>query len=130
MRKPTFRRVLKAINNYVVFFLVVAFAVTCCMLVFVHTLAGTMGLVFTEENITAAAKVTFLNVLLLTLLFGTIDYIRRRLMVDRPVKLITAATENTTVPETEPPLPLESLLFSSNGDGTCRLIGIGTNTDA
>ena len=93
MRKPTFRRVLKAINNYVVFFLVVAFAVTCCMLVFVHTLAGTMGLVFTEENITAAAKVTFLNVLLLTLLFGTIDYIRRRLMVDRPVKLITAATE-------------------------------------
>ena len=43
---------------------------------------------------------------------------------------LTAAEPPTTVPETEPPLPLESLLFSSNGDGTCRLIGIGTNTDA
>jgi signal transduction histidine kinase len=52
-----------------------------------------MGLVFNEENIGAAAKVTFLNVLLLTLLFGTIDYVRRRIMVDRPVKIITEATE-------------------------------------
>jgi signal transduction histidine kinase len=52
-----------------------------------------MGLVFNEENIGAAAKVTFLNVLLLTFLFGTIDYIRRKLMVDRPVKIITEATE-------------------------------------
>jgi signal transduction histidine kinase len=32
-------------------------------------------------------------VLLLTLLFGTIDHIRRKLMVDRPVKIITEATE-------------------------------------
>ena len=40
-----------------------------CMMLFVSTLAGSMGLVFTEENIGAAAKVTFLNVLLLTLLF-------------------------------------------------------------
>ena len=65
---------LKAINNYVVFFLTVAFAVSCCMLLFVSTLSDSMGLVFTEENIGAAAKVTFLNVLLLTFLFGTIDY--------------------------------------------------------
>ena len=93
MKKPTLRAVLKTINNYVVFFLVVAFAVTCCMMLFVRTLANSMGIVFTEENITAAAKITFLNVLLLTFLFGTIDYIRRKLMVDRPVKSITDATE-------------------------------------
>jgi len=76
-----------------VFFLVVAFAVTCCMLLFVSTLADSMGLVFDEENITAAAKITFLNVLLLTFLFSTSDWIRRKVMVDRPVKIITAATE-------------------------------------
>ena len=93
MKKPTTRQVLKTINNYVVFFLTVAFAVSCCMLLFVNTLADSMGLVFNQENIGTAAKVTFLNVLLLTLLFGTIDHIRRKLMVDRPVKIITQATE-------------------------------------
>ena len=93
MKKLTTRQVLKTINNYVVFFLTVAFAVSCCMMLFARTLADSMGLVFTQENIGAAAKVTFLNVLLLTFLFGTIDYVRRKLMVDRPVKLITEATE-------------------------------------
>ena len=93
MKKRRFRSMLKAINNYVVFFLTVAFAVSCCMMLFVRTLAGSMGLVFTEENIGAAAKVTFLNVLLLTLLFGSIDYVRRKLTVDRPVKIIIEATE-------------------------------------
>ena len=93
MKKPSFRRVLKAVNNYVVFFLVVAFAVTCCMLLFIRTLADTMQLTFTEDNIAAAAKLTFGNVLLLTLIFGTIDFIRRKLMVDRPVKRITEAAE-------------------------------------
>ena len=93
MRKRRFRTVLKTINNYVVFFLVVAFAVTCCMLLFVNTLADTMGLTLTEENIAAAAKLTFGNVLLITLIFGTIDFIRRKMMVDRPVKQITEATE-------------------------------------
>ena len=93
MKKRRFRGMLKAINNYVVFFLTVAFAVSCCMMLFVSTLADSMGLVFNEENIGAAAKVTFLNVLLLTLLFGTIDYVRRKIMVERPVKFITEATE-------------------------------------
>ena len=93
MKNLRFRTVLKTINNFVVFFLIVAFVVTCCMMLFISTLANTMGIVFDEENITAAAKITFLNVLLLTFLFGTIDYIRRKVMVDKPVKIITDATE-------------------------------------
>ena len=93
MKKPSFRRILRAVNNYIVFFLVVAFAVTCCMLLFVNTLADTMALELTAENIAAAAKLTFGNVVLITLIFGTIDYIRRKMMVDRPVKIITAAAE-------------------------------------
>ena len=93
MKKPSLRAILRAINNYVVFFLVVAFAVTCCMLLFVNVLVDTMGLILTEENIAAAAKLTFGNVVLITLIFGTIDYVRRKMMVDRPVKIITEATE-------------------------------------
>ena len=71
MKTRRFRTILKAINHYAVFFLVVAFVVTCCMLLFVNTLADSMGLVFTADNIGTAAKLTFGNVVLITLLFGT-----------------------------------------------------------
>ena len=70
-----------------------AFIVSCCMMLFVTTLADTMGLVFNKDNIAAAAKLTFGNVVLITLLSGTIDYIRRKRMVDRPVKIILDAAE-------------------------------------
>ena len=91
MKKLTFRQALKAINNYVVFFLTVGFAVSCCMMLFLTVLADSMGLVFDAENIAVAAKLTFGNVLLITFLFGTADYIRRKITVDRPVKQITEA---------------------------------------
>ena len=93
MRKPKFKQFLRAVNNYVVFFLIVAFAVTCCMLLFVNVLADTMGLVFTRENMTEAAKLTFGNVILLTVVSATIDYIRRKQMVEKPVKQILSAAE-------------------------------------
>ena len=93
MKKPTLKQALKTINNYVVFFMVVGFAVSCCMMLFLNVLADSMGLVFNAENIAVAAKLTFGNVLLITLIFGTFDYIRRKIMVDRPVKIITDATE-------------------------------------
>ena len=93
MKKPKFRQVVKAINNYVVFFLMVAFVVSCCMMLFVTVLADSMDLVFNKENIAVAAKLTFGNVILITLLSGTIDYVRRKNMVERPVKKILAAAE-------------------------------------
>ena len=92
MKKLRFRNVLKAVNNYVVFFLTVAFAVSCCMMLFVTTLANTMGLTFTTENISAAAKITLGNVALITLVFAIIDRLRREHMIARPVKIITGAT--------------------------------------
>ena len=48
-----------------------------------------MGLTYTPDNIADAAKITFLNVVIITVLFKTADFIRRRIMVDRPVKMIT-----------------------------------------
>ena len=89
MKKLTFRQILKAANNYVVFFLTVAFAVSCCMMLFVSTLSDTMGLELTADNVGTAAKLTFGNVLLITFVFGTVDYIRRKITVDRPVRQIT-----------------------------------------
>ena len=88
-KKPFFR----ALQNYVTFFLLVAFMVSCCMMLFVSTLADTMGLVFTRENITDAAKITFGNVLLIAFISATIDYTRRKQMVDHPTQQIMAALD-------------------------------------
>ena len=74
MKKPKFRQVLRIINHYVVFFLLVAFVVTCCMMLFIRTMSRTMNLTFTSENIGDAAKITFMNVILLTVLFTSIDF--------------------------------------------------------
>ena len=93
MKKLTFRKVLRAVNHYAVFFLLVGFVATCCMTLFLKTLANTMGLEFDAENISAAAKITFGNVILLTFLFTAIDFLRRKLTVDLPVKRITDAAE-------------------------------------
>ena len=88
-KKPFFR----ALQNYVTFFLLVSFMVSCCMMLFMTVLADTMDLTFTQENIAAAAKLTFGNVVLITFLSATIDYYRRKQMVDKPVQQILAALE-------------------------------------
>ena len=89
-RKDPFFR---ALQNYVTFFLLVAFIVSCCMSLFVSILADSMGLVLNKENIAAAAKLTFGNVLLISFGAATIDYIRRKRMVDKPVKQIMDALD-------------------------------------
>ena len=93
MKKHRQKLFFRALQNYVTFFLLVAFIVSCCMMLFVRTLANTMDLVLTKDNIDVAAKLTFGNVLLITLFSASIDYIRRKLMVDRPVKQIMDALD-------------------------------------
>ena len=94
MKKDSrYGRVLFAINRYLIFFLIVAFAITCCMMLFIRIMAHTMGLELTGENLNVAAKLTFLNVVFLSLLFTVLDAVRRKLTVDRPVKRITDAAE-------------------------------------
>ena len=84
---------LKWINHYFVFFLLAAFVITCCTMLFVSTLRDTLGLTLTSQNIQAAAKLTFWNVVLLSGIFTAIDILRRKLTVERPVKSITDAAE-------------------------------------
>lgn len=93
MKKPTFQRVLQEFSSFLLFFLSVGFVVSCCMMLFLNVLSKEMGLVYTTDNIAEAAKITFLNVVIITVLFKTADFIRRKIMVERPVKMITDAAE-------------------------------------
>ncbi len=91
-----YKKILHGISSWFVFFLLAAFVVTCCMMLFITVMSDTLGIVLTEENISQAAKLTFGNVLLISLLFTIIDAVRRRLMVDRPTKRIVSAGEKIT----------------------------------
>ncbi len=93
MKKLTIKSVLGSVSSFLLFFLTVGFIVSCCMMLFVSILADTMELTITPTNVGTAAKITFWNVVLITFLFKFADYIRRKIMVERPTKTITEATE-------------------------------------
>ena len=61
------KRFLRGMSHYLVFFLMVAFLVTCCIMLFTHTLMATLGVELTGENLEIAAKLTFGNVILLSM---------------------------------------------------------------
>lgn len=86
-------RVLYSARRFTAFFLLISFTVTCCMLLFLFVLQNSMEIDFTKENVELAAKITFGNVLLISLLFTVIDEIRRWFMVTRPVRHIIRAAE-------------------------------------
>jgi len=83
--------IISTISNFFVFFLLAAFVSTCCIMLFISTLQSSIGREFTKEEITVAAKITMLNVILLSIAMAVVDFVRRKLTVERPVKRITEA---------------------------------------
>lgn len=94
MRNETqIKNFFKGIRRFFVFFLLVAFVISCCTMLFVSILSNTLELTLNAENLNLAAKLTFMNVIILSIVFYVIDTIRRKLTVERPVKYITSAAE-------------------------------------
>jgi len=92
-QEKRFKNAISTLSNFFVFFLLAAFVTTCCIMLFISTLQDSIGRDFTQEEITLAAKITMLNVVLLSIVMAVIDYVRRKHTVERPVKRITNATE-------------------------------------
>ena len=86
-------RWLFALRRYITFFLLMAFIISCCMILFLNMMTRSANLELTQEHIERAANVTFLNVILLSFLCTIVDEIRRKFMVDRPVGQIIKAAE-------------------------------------
>ncbi len=85
------KKILLSLYHYFCFFLIMAFVITCCTMLFISTMQSSMGIEFTDENINMAAKLTFLNVVFLSFVCTVIDAVRRKIMIDRPVKKIVSA---------------------------------------
>lgn len=86
-RKETVRRMALFIENYVSFFLLIAFVTTCSFLLFLWSMN------LSEAEIRQNAPITFLNILFLSFLFTVIDTVRRQWTVKRPMKRILKATQ-------------------------------------
>ncbi|MCL1820807.1 MAG: HAMP domain-containing histidine kinase [Oscillospiraceae bacterium] len=86
------RRSIFSIWNYLIFFLTVSFLVSCSFWMFITTLNIELGV----QEITKSARLTFMNVLILSLICTVIDGIRRKYTVERPVKRILDATRRLT----------------------------------
>jgi len=94
MKKNDIRRkICRGIYNYAMFFLLVAFLVTCSTMLFVTLLSDTLNVELTGANLNTAAKLTFLNVIFLSVLFTVIDTVRRKLTTERIIKRIAEAAK-------------------------------------
>lgn len=88
------KKFLRLIYNYSLFFLMAAFIVTCSMTLFITVMMNTLNLNLTNENIGVAAKMTFGNVMLLSVLFTAIDAFRRKHTTEKiTAHIATAASK-------------------------------------
>ena len=90
-RKAIGHKIFRGLYHYLMFFLLVAFMVSCTTMLFVTILANTLELDLTRENINAAAKITFGNVIFLSILFTLIDAFRRKFTTEKITKYIADA---------------------------------------
>lgn len=91
-RGSLWQDLLRAACRYLLFFALVAALVTCTMSLFISTLAKDLGLVLTGDNLNRAAKLTFLSVILLSVVLTTVDIVRRKLTTEKIAKRIAVAT--------------------------------------
>ena len=91
-RERRARRIINTLSSFFVFFLLAAFVTTCCIMLFVSALQGALGREFTQAEITLAAKITMVNVVLISMVMAVIDHLRRKATVERPVARIVEAT--------------------------------------
>jgi signal transduction histidine kinase len=77
--------------NFSIFFFTIAFVVTASFYMFLKTWGIEVGM-----EIQRSAFLTFINVLILSLIFTLIDGIRRKITVEHPVRRILNATQRIT----------------------------------
>lgn len=80
------RKIFTYMRQFVMFFSLVAFVVTCSFLVFFSVIKSSVTI--TEEDIRNFAPVVFFNVFILAVLFMLSDLLRRKISIDRPTKEI------------------------------------------
>ena len=92
-KSERFHKILAALSNFTLFFLLISFVITSCMMLFLNVMADSMNIELTAEMVESAAKITFANVMLLSFLLAVIYRAVKIWTVDRPAKRIVEAAE-------------------------------------
>lgn len=90
------KNLLKMFYRFVLFCLTVGFVITCNMMLFLNVLKDYTEIVYNTDNVRTAAIFTFWNAVFLGFLFTVVDFIRRKVLVERPVKKILDVTNRIT----------------------------------
>ena len=114
-KESKYPRLIKGFNHWIVFFLLAAFVITCCMMLFVSVLSKSLDITFTSQHLSVAAKLTFINVIFISLLFTALDSLRRWLTVNRPVKKILDAVNKITKGDFSVRIKPVNPLFTDDG---------------
>ena len=86
-RQLRYKRSLFSIKSYIFYFLVVCFAITCSILLFLNHLEVDYGTIY------ESGKLTALNVVVISLILTVIDSLYHKWTVERPMKQILHASE-------------------------------------
>ncbi len=90
------KNLLKMFYRFVLFCLTVGFVITCNMMLFLNVLKDYTEIVYNTDNVRTAAIFTFWNAVFLGFLFTVVDFVRRKVLVERPVKKILDVTDRIT----------------------------------
>ena len=90
------KKFLFVLYRYLLFFGIVSFVISCNMVLFLSILQRDAGIVYTKEDIRIAAIFTFWNAVFLGVIFTVVDFIRRKILVKKPVEKIQKFTQKIT----------------------------------
>ncbi|MDY5948594.1 MAG: HAMP domain-containing sensor histidine kinase [Oscillospiraceae bacterium] len=90
------KKTVYSIYRFFLLFALVAFVTSSNMMLFLYKFSSNSDIVFTEKNITTAAVFTFCNAIFLGFILTIIDFIRRKIIVEKPVKIIQGFTQKIT----------------------------------
>lgn len=93
IKRDNFKVVLRLISRFLLFFVTVSFAISCCLMLFLSVLSQNAGITFTSDNIGNAAKITMLNVIFISIMLTLIDTLRLRYTVNDPAERIVEAVD-------------------------------------
>ena len=81
-KRAVLRNIFAFLRSFLLFFTIISFVITCSFLLFLSSVT------ISETEIRAYAPAVFFNVFVLTTLFVTVDFIRRKITVERPAREI------------------------------------------
>ncbi|MGN1135715.1 MAG: ATP-binding protein [Oscillospiraceae bacterium] len=88
------RRIIKTallfLRNFVLFFGIISFVITCTFLLF------SVSVSLSEDEVRAFAPIVFFNIFVLTAIFVLVDHIRRKIIVERPMREIQRVLKKLT----------------------------------